>query len=383
MRLQEIIRRVLHRESLTHEELRHLADWMLSEDGREAFDRVVEDHLDDLPADHLLDYDAMLEQLHQRIEQKKHPKSMNLFRRTAVWVASAAAVLLIGVWSAIQWLRPAQVEQTELIAEVIPTHKAVLTLGNGSAVYLDLDNHEDLKENGSRIQIRDKQIDYTTDTLCQKEEYNVLRVQRGGEYKITLSDGTVVWMNSDSKLRYATQFVGKERRVFLEGEAYFEVAPDAKKPFLVETRNQTLQVLGTKFNISAYTNEIITTTLVQGCVNLTNSTTMLQQQLVPGEQAFIDSKSNKWQVKKVDVEDVIAWTKGMFVFNDQSLEQVMGKLERWYDVKVVYSDEAAKKIVFKGNLPRNLDLKTVLSMIERISSASFDMQENQVNVKVK
>ena len=110
---------------------------------------------------------------------------------------------------------------------------------------------------------------------------------------------------------------------------------------------------------------------------------MLQQQLVPGEQAFIDSKSNKWQVKKVDVEDVIAWTKGMFVFNDQSLEQVMGKLERWYDVKVVYSDEAAKKIVFKGNLPRNLDLKTVLSMIERISSASFDMQENQVNVKVK
>jgi ferric-dicitrate binding protein FerR (iron transport regulator) len=190
-------------------------------------------------------------------------------------------------------------------------------------------------------------------------------------------------MNSDSKLRYATQFVGKERRVFLEGEAYFEVAPDAKKPFLVETRNQTLQVLGTKFNISAYTNEIITTTLVQGCVNLTNSTTMLQQQLVPGEQAFIDSKSNKWQVKKVDVEDVIAWTKGMFVFNDQSLEQVMGKLERWYDVKVVYSDEAAKKIVFKGNLPRNLDLKTVLSMIERISSASFDMQENQVNVKVK
>lgn len=382
MKLQDIIKRVLHRESLTHEELRHLADWMLAEDGREAFDRVVENHLhlEDFPADHLLDYDAMLTQLHQRMDRKQRLESNRFLRRTAVWVASVAALLFLGVWGGIQWFQPIQ---TEWISESMPDHKAVLTLGDGSSVYLDLKNHENIQQSGSRIQILDKQIDYSVDSIRLKEEYNVLEVRRGGEYRLTLSDGTVVWMNSESKLRYPTQFVGEERRVFLEGEAYFEVTPNAEKPFWVECKNQTLQVLGTKFNISAYANETIVTTLLQGSVNLTNSSTMQQQRLVPGEQAFVDDKNNVWQVREVNVEDVIAWTKGMFVFNDQSLEQVMGKLERWYNVNVIFSDMAAKEISFKGNLPRNLDLKIILSMIERISSASFEQKENEVYVKLK
>ena len=172
------------------------------------------------------------------------------------------------------------------------------------------------------------------------------------------------------------------REVFLEGEAYFEVAPDSSCPFLVETAQQQIKVLGTKFNVSAYLDEPTETTLLEGSVYLTGVVVKGEHQLVPGEQVVIDPVSNEFTVTEVDAENVIAWTLGKFVFDDNTLEQVMKKLERWYGVEVDYVDPEVKKIVFKGNLPRYSDLRILLGMIEKISPVRFQVDGYKITVSL-
>lgn len=183
--------------------------------------------------------------------------------------------------------------------------------------------------------------------------YNTLEVPRGGEYDLVLEDGTRVWLNADSRLKYPVVFPGSERRVMLEGEAYFEVARDTNRPFLVETGVQSLRVLGTAFNVCAYPDEPdIYTTLVHGSVALSTGGQGHECVLVPGEQAVCHVHNGSFTVGKVDVSQVAAWKKGLFVFENQNLEQIMLKLARWYNVTVFFRNEAAKTIEFRGNLPK-------------------------------
>ena len=377
MALREIIKRVLHNEPLSPEELQELAAWLLSEKGREDFQKALKDDEKDLRVDERLDYEVLLKRVHSRMDRGQGRVRKQI--RRYLWLAvSSAAVIAIGIFG---WMR--FIDSGTGIEIQSGTHRAILTLADGSDVVLDKKQADEIRQGGTVINIRDNRIDYSGDSVVAANDYHRLTVQRGGEFTLTLGDGTVVWMNSDSKLKYPMQFSGNERRVILEGEAYFQVSADPLKPFIVETSCQEIKVLGTKFNVSAYADETTVTTLVEGSVNLTYLTTLEQHRLVPGEQVTVDPLTHEFTVAQVDTGDVIAWTQGMFVFNDHTLEQVMRKLERWYDISVTYSDPGAKEIVFKGNLPRYSDLETLLSMIEKISSVRFETDRNHVNVTLK
>ena len=198
-----------------------------------------------------------------------------------------------------------------------------------------------------------------------------------------LGDGTRVWLNADSKLKFPVSFTGKERRVYLEGEGYIDVARDTARPFIVETREQSIRVLGTAFNVYAHEGERMTyTTLARGSVQVKDKKTGKSVALHPGEQLCLDVADRGMVVREVDVRKECAWKDGMFVFNGQTLEQIMLKLSRWYNVTVFYQNEEAKKIVFKGNLPRYGDFQTMLSILEKSSEVKFSEKNRVITVSI-
>lgn len=301
---------------------------------------------------------------------------------------AASCILSVGMacflwWQATSSIKEPLLTENRPTATILPgMNGAILTLADGSDILLEKELVGEIRQGGAMINIHGSIIDYRNDSANSGDQYNLLAVQKGGEYMLTLGDGTRVWMNADSRLKYPVCFNDTLREVFLEGEAYFEVAPDSSCPFLVETAQQQIKVLGTKFNVSAYLDEPTETTLLEGSVYLTGVVVKGEHQLVPGEQVVIDPVSNEFTVTEVDAENVIAWTLGKFVFDDNTLEQVMKKLERWYGVEVDYVDPEVKKIVFKGNLPRYSDLRILLGMIEKISPVRFQVDGYKITVSL-
>ena len=372
MELEEIIKRVLRDEPLGPRELDALSSWLLSKQGKEDFFNILERYDGNSGGDDILDYDLILKRLRSRIQAKPAKKLQGVF-----WWGISAAVIVLSVLMG-QVFYETRVERT-----ILPgMNGAILTLADGSDILLEKELVGEIRQGGAMINIHGSIIDYRNDSANSGDQYNLLAVQKGGEYMLTLGDGTRVWMNADSRLKYPVCFNDTLREVFLEGEAYFEVAPDSSCPFLVETAQQQIKVLGTKFNVSAYLDEPTETTLLEGSVYLTGVVVKGEHQLVPGEQVVIDPVSNEFTVTEVDAENVIAWTLGKFVFDDNTLEQVMKKLERWYGVEVDYVDPEVKKIVFKGNLPRYSDLRILLGMIEKISPVRFQVDGYKITVSL-
>lgn len=209
----------------------------------------------------------------------------------------------------------------------------------------------------------------------QEVEFNRVVVPRGGEYQLILADGTKVWMNSDSKVEFPTIFTGKERRVRLQGEAYFQVQRNEKMPFRIEVNGIEVAVLGTSFNIQAY-GELMYTTLVEGAVALKVKGDTFH--LSPGEEAKVDQ--GKVKVQKVDVYEKIAWKEGKFVFREKRLEEVMEILGRWYDVEILYQNTVVKELHFTGNIPRHATISEVLQFLERTRLVHFSIAGRTVIV---
>ena len=209
----------------------------------------------------------------------------------------------------------------------------------------------------------------------QEVEFNRVVVPRGGEYRLILADGTKVWMNSDSKFEFPTVFTGKERRVRLQGEAYFQVQRNEKMPFRIEVNGIEVAVLGTSFNIQAY-GELMYTTLVEGAVALNVGGDTFR--LSPGEEAKVNKR--KVRVQKVDVYERIAWKEGKFVFREKRLEEVMEILGRWYDVEICYRNAAVKDLHFTGNIPRHATISEVLQFLERTRLVHFSIAGRTVIV---
>ena len=313
-------------------------------------------------------------------------------RRFILWSRYAAIVVVIVVVGVIWGVRGRvdRVVPVMQVQEIVPGGmKARLILATGENVVLDTLTLEtaSIWEAGATIRKNGGVLTYEN---ARKEEvrpmevmYNTLEVPRGGEYDLVLEDGTRVWLNADSRLKYPVVFPGSERRVMLEGEAYFEVARDTNRPFLVDTGVQSLRVLGTAFNVCAYPDEPdIYTTLVHGSVALSTGGQGHECVLVPGEQAVCHVHNGSFTVGKVDVSQVAAWKKGLFVFENQNLEQIMLKLARWYNVTVFFRNEAAKTIEFRGNLPKYSNFRSVLQVIEKSSYVKFDVKGKTVTVSI-
>ena len=306
-------------------------------------------------------------------------------RRVAYWISGVAAVCLLAVGLAGYWMALPEEQAPQMLAEaIIPPGeaKAELILADGASVFLGTGVQDSVFEQpGARVHTSGKHLNYVKGARTAEMQYNILRIPRGGEYTVVLQDGTAVQLNSASELRYPVQFVGDERRVYLSGEAYFEVAKDSRHPFIVETGNTEIEVLGTSFNISAYAEEQRTeTTLVEGAVRF--SAGGGEVTLAPGEQGVWDA-AGRLDKREVDVYPYIAWTEGKFVFRKRSLEEVMRIVSRWYNVDVVFESEEPRGISFSGNIRRYEDFSQVVRMLEMTGGLEFRIVERTIYIAAK
>jgi transmembrane sensor len=262
-------------------------------------------------------------------------------------------------------------------------NKAVLTLANGAKIVLDA-SAKGIIASQAGVQISktsDGQLIYQlkndASTLENQMVYNTIETPRGGQYQINMPDGTKVWLNAMSSLKYPVAFNNRERKVELVGEAYFEVAKNKKVPFIVQSAGQKVQVLGTHFNINAYSDEgEIQTTLLEGAVNVLSDGQTAK--LSPGQQSVL--KAHTIAVKNVDVELAVAWKNGNFIFNKDNLDDIMRQLSRWYDVDVVYQHEPLKKVLLSGSVSRFENIAQVLDIIELTQLVHFKVEGRRIIV---
>ena len=252
--------------------------------------------------------------------------------------------------------------------------KAQLKLADGQTVNVTGDSMQIRQSDGTQIKYTDGRIAYEKIESVAILMYNELIVPIAGECYITLDDGTRVWMNADSKLKYPVKFLGDERKVFLEGEAYFEVVKDAK-PFIVSTQLGDIQVLGTSFDVKAYREEEkMYATLVTGKVCFQGQEKM---EINPGEQVMATS-DGKVEKRTVNIDEYIGWKNGVYIFKDQPLERIMNDLSRWYDVSVFYQNPAVRKITFTGNLKRYDRINTFMEVLQRTGDVRYKISGNTI-----
>ncbi|MBO9675308.1 MAG: FecR domain-containing protein [Sphingobacteriaceae bacterium] len=323
--------------------------------------------------------------LQARLTTKDAKKTLPL------WWISAAACLLIAigaVWVAyfssgenIKELSTAKKYYTHDLPAA--SNKAILTLENGKEISLN-DSSEGVlaQNNGISIQKnKDGQVTFVlkgTDTNNERTKYNVISTPKGGKYDIVLSDGTKVYLNASSSLKFPNSFKGNERTVILTGEAFFEVSKNKKMPFIVNASSMKIKVLGTHFNVMAYEDEKnIQTTLVEGAVELKGGKG--KAVLKPGEQGSFSNQDNRIDVAPVDVSIATAWKDGYFVFDNSNLQEVMRQLARWYDLKIVY-DGHLPESEFNGRIKRSSSLKKVLRVLES-NNVNFSLNGNTLTIK--
>lgn len=256
------------------------------------------------------------------------------------------------------------------------SNKALLVLADGTKVPLDSVGQKNIAENGANINIENGMLNYDKVLLKNNNPvYNTLFVPRKGEYKLQLADGTIAMLNSESSIYYPVSFTGKERRVEITGEVYFEVKKDSSKPFIVTANGTEIKVLGTHFNIDAYEKGIVKTTLVEGRVDVSKNNKTVR--LKPGQQA-ISSVSGLSEGYSIYVDEVVAWTKGKFNFQEKDIAYIMSHVERWYDVDVAYDD--IPKQLFIAKIPRTVSIATFLDILENTGYVHFKIDGQHITV---
>jgi ferric-dicitrate binding protein FerR (iron transport regulator) len=314
--------------------------------------------------------------IHQPVKTNVRP--LYIMRAVA---ASVLLLLSVGVYF---FLKPQQKQQIARHDQVVPGgNKAILTLANGQKIILTDAKNGAVARQGNIVvnKTAGGQVTYqvSNSTKSGQEVYNTMTTPRGGTWGLTLSDGTRVWLNSVSSIKYPTAFTGKERNVEITGEAYFEVAHNRTQPFHVTAGGQRVEVLGTHFNINAYPEEdAVKTTLLQGSVKLVKSsgTTMESVILKPGQQAQVAAQIKV--IKHADTDQVMAWKNGLFSFEKVSLQEVLRQLSRWYDVEVVYKGNIEPR-KFGGEIGRDLNLSEVLDGL-KASGVHFSLQGRRLIV---
>ncbi len=309
------------------------------------------------------------------LPSKRHEKRSTMIRRTIRYAAVLITLIGIGYF----WINNLSRDITstkDIVSapvdygtEIPPAgNRATLTLSNGEVIVLDSVSDGKLadQQGASIVKESDRIIYRTNEATSREVTFNTMSTPRGGQYTLTLSDGTRVWLNAASSITYPPQFAGKERVVRISGEVYFEVAHSMDQPFIVEAGADRITVLGTIFNVRAYFEDgAVKTSLVEGQVRINDKV------LLPG-QAYVDGA-----VIATNIEQDIAWRKGYFNFNGTDLQTVMREIARWYDVQVAYPD-GIPAVDFGGEMQRNLDLVQILKALEK-SNVRFRIESDSIN----
>lgn len=284
------------------------------------------------------------------------------------WKYAAIIMLLLGGGVLGWFMQREENVPVDVTQQIHPgISKARLVLADGKTVELEKRNGDTqlIDCDGMLISNDSCGLKYNGQIEMPVADWHTLEVSKGGEYIMTLQDGTVVWLNSETKMRYPVQFSGQNREVWLEGEAYFKVAKNEKQPFVVKTENMDVRVLGTEFNLKAYADEKwVQATLVRGEVAVfTGMDKSVRNTLKPEQQAEWDIEKGKLDVKTVELDLYIAWKNGQFVFRGQRLTEIMTVLERWYDFEVCYQADWIKEVEFAGKLNRSASIEPILDVI--------------------
>ena len=294
-----------------------------------------------------------------------------------ILTAAAVVVLLLGM----SWLLNLGLPEVEVVPpaqqETIRpgSYKAILRLTNGETVNLERDSMQVLEKNGTQISYAEGKITYRSTPQIQELAYNELIVPIGGECHVLLDDGTEVWLNAGSRLKYPVAFLGEKRKVIFSGEAFFEVKKDSR-PFIVSMETGDVTVLGTSFGIRAYPGETDYTTLVTGkvCFQSKENESVI---LSPGEQAVLHL-AGRLEKREVNVEEYVGWKDGLFVFRNETLSEIMKILGRWYGVNVIFLDDSLKELEYTGNLERYDSINTFLQLLKRLKEVHYEIKGNTV-----
>jgi len=299
-----------------------------------------------------------------------------------------AAAILIFVLAGAYFYYNRHAVQTQQITKNKPVKadiapggtKAVLTLADGSKLVLNNAKNGVLStQAGTHVVKHDSLISYKATKLSSRQvSYNTITIPNGGQYQLILADGTRVWLNAASSLRFPTAFTGENRTVELTGEAYFEVAKNKDKPFNVKTATQTVQVLGTHFNINAYSNEAtVKTTLLEGSVKVFSANAVVM--IRPGQQSVLINNGTFAVKDDLDTDEIVAWKNGLFQFNEADIQTIMRQIARWYDIDVEFKGKLPADL-YRGKISRNVNVSQVLKILE-LSGINFTIEGRKIIVK--
>lgn len=334
--------------------------------------------------------DRMLSRLSEE-ERFGHQEAFRAFeRRTMRRIylrhlrIAVSIVLAVGCGMLVWWLNmPEPMEKVEIVHTIQPSsNKAVITLSDGRQVVLEKQDQHLEELDGTRIESSDGELKYSDSLHGNELIYNRISIPRGAEFKLVLADGTKVWLNAETELKYPVAFGAGQREVFLCGEAYFEVAPDRTKPFYVATSKGKIQVLGTSFNVRDYRDEAkVVTVLETGKVRYLSAYGK-GVDLQPGYM-LEDRDGEALMPRKVDTKFYTAWREGKYFFENASVEEIMSNLQRWYNIQVIYADESIKKLHFTGDLEKYAQFDTILKFLETCGDIRIQINGNTLIVNKK
>lgn len=372
--------------SLTNDERALLDDWYQS----------FNQETTDLSASGYANSDELSRQISAKLEatiRSRKPKERSRYRRMRLPAAAAMIILLLSMgvfwhWQSGQPSPLIAVKPVKLVNDLTPGgNKATLVLDDGSVILLDSARNGMLGEQGvSSLEKKNRgSITYSLNedamAASAKVYYNTITTPRGGEFQVTLADGTKVWLNAASSIRFPTSFNGDTRSVHITGEVYFEVAHNAKQPFIVQAGQSAIEVLGTHFNVNAYDDENhIKTSLLEGSVKISipGQSAGKSQLLKPGEQAQVSRNGQIQLTKDMDPEEVLGWKNGLFVFKSTDLRTIMRQLSRWYDVDIQYQGDVDMR--FTGQITRNNNVSKVFEKLELTGELRFRVEGNKIIV---
>ncbi|MEP6626422.1 MAG: FecR domain-containing protein [Ginsengibacter sp.] len=374
----------------SNEEEQELFTWVAEHDN----EQLIKKHIEELVSSYSpnetvpnVDWDL----LYQKVVEEKNSRNIQPVVRKMAWTrwAAAAAVLLLLGTGYYFFTITHHEKQKELTIidqpkqnDIAPpnTVNAVLTLSNGQKIILDSTGNGTVAMQGSVnvIKLADGQIAYSG--TSNEIQYNTLTNPKGSKViSLTLADGSRVWLNTASSLRYPTAFAGKERKVEITGEAYLEVAHNPDMPFIVSKGSTNIKVLGTHFNVNAYDDEnSLNVTLLEGSVSVMAAGSSQSKVIKPGEQARVNKKGAIELTNSIDMSEVMAWKNGLFSFKGADIKSVMRQVSRWYDVEVVFEKDIPEK--FYAEVPTSTSVSALLNMLEATKAVKFKIEGKTINV---
>ena len=303
------------------------------------------------------------------------------------WIAAASVVVIGGVSAWILLSQEPDVDNLS-VTEKFESGKAIVTLEMASGLKYRLDTLSSVVrnnrvnvafDNNDRV-LKIKEQDSLADGATKEIGYNTVNVPYGGTYTVELCDGTKVYLNSGTTLEFPSRFDGKVRSVILKGEAYFDVARNVSKPFVVEVDEMKVKVLGTSFNVKSYVDEPgVYTTLVEGSVAILRDG-QPEKKIKPGEQAYYNKGVGTLSIAEVDVNEFTSWKDGLFYFKDIALEEILRIVSRWYDLEVFYMNQGAKSVIYSGKLPMYSSVEDVLRKFEISGDVRFELKGRTLTV---